>query len=197
MSTKKTKNLRDPVQAKEALVQSAIKLFNEKTYFSTDTNEIAKMAGYTPGTFYRYFKDKLEIFKEVYRVWHERQRIAVMALLEKTEVDQEFCKQLAQVIILYHIEWKGFRSSVKALAAIDQEMLKFRLERREGLISLTNLVCRSFGKPIKPVIETLFMLLTMERISDAVAEGDFQYLKISTQEATDRLEKVIFDYLQS
>ncbi|MEW6733917.1 MAG: TetR/AcrR family transcriptional regulator [Acidobacteriota bacterium] len=195
MKTATSKKLRDPAQAREALVQSAIKLFNTKTYFNTDSNEIAKAAGYTPGTFYRYFKDKLEIFKEVYCVWHEQQRLAIMDLLEHNHIPEEFCRKLTTTILPFYVEWSGFRASVRCLSATDKQVLKFRLERREGLINLTNLVRRSFGKPIKPVVETLFMLLTLERISDAVADGDFKYLKISLGEVTQRLEKLFLDYL--
>lgn len=60
---------RAPEQTRNKLVAAAAKLFNSVGYFGTDSNRIAREAGYAPGTFYVHFPDKLGIFLEVYRRW--------------------------------------------------------------------------------------------------------------------------------
>jgi len=38
-------------------------------YHGTDSNRIAREAGYSPGVFYKHFADKREIFLEAYQTW--------------------------------------------------------------------------------------------------------------------------------
>ena len=57
-----TKNFKD----------AAVKLMSEKGYYSTSSNEIAKEAGVSIGTFYSYFPDKKELYRklvaDIYRI---------------------------------------------------------------------------------------------------------------------------------
>jgi AcrR family transcriptional regulator len=47
-------------------VKAAMRLFSERGYDATSTSQIAKRAGMSAGVFYRYFKDKRDIFQEMY-----------------------------------------------------------------------------------------------------------------------------------
>src|SRR5579863_6706632 len=58
-----------PEATRERLVTAAAKLFNTVGYHGTDSNRIAEVAGYSPGTFYKHFKDKREIFLAAYETW--------------------------------------------------------------------------------------------------------------------------------
>ena len=49
---------RNPAATREALVDAAARIFNGSGYFATDTNAIAREAGYAPASFYKHFKDK-------------------------------------------------------------------------------------------------------------------------------------------
>ena len=60
---------RQPVETRRALIEAAARIFNSAGYHSTDSNRIAREAGYAPGTFYVHFPDKLAIFLEVYESW--------------------------------------------------------------------------------------------------------------------------------
>lgn len=189
------KKKRNPVLAKETLLQSAKDIFNSKTYFSTDTNEIARNAGYAPATFYRYFQDKLDVFLALYQNWHEQQRIGVLQLIEEHQDSNIFIAKLAPLIISFYRDWRGFRASVRCLAAIDEKVHAFRLARREELIKLVNYVCRVYGLPAKSVADTLCMLLTLERIGDALADGEFTHFKVSNDEAINRIAQLFLEFL--
>ena len=78
--------IREPRQArsiekKKKIVAAGFKLFCEKGFHHTDTNEIAKEAGVSIGIVYHYFKDKKAIF------------LAVMDQVSP-KVDSEIIKQL-------------------------------------------------------------------------------------------------------
>src|ERR1700757_408625 len=70
---------RGPEETRSRLVAAAGKLFNSVGYFGTDSNRIAREAGYAPGTFYVHFADKREIFLEVYRGWVDSEWRAIAA----------------------------------------------------------------------------------------------------------------------
>ena len=54
-------------RTRQRLIRSATRLFSEKGYEATTTNQIARRAGVSVGTFYTYFLDKRAIFLEIYR----------------------------------------------------------------------------------------------------------------------------------
>src|ERR1700691_995174 len=58
-----------PEQTRARLVTTAGEIFNRVGYHGTDSNRIAKEAGYATGTFYKHFKDKREAFLAVYEAW--------------------------------------------------------------------------------------------------------------------------------
>ncbi len=53
------------MEKKQRIKNAAIRLMSEKGYHSTSSNEIAKEAGVSIGTFYSYYKDKKELYKEL------------------------------------------------------------------------------------------------------------------------------------
>jgi AcrR family transcriptional regulator len=63
----------------EALIEAGGRLFSERGFDSTQTPDIAALAGVSVGTFYRYFTDKMEIFLEVQRRQLARAYHEVMA----------------------------------------------------------------------------------------------------------------------
>lgn len=48
-----------------AIIEAAVKIFSQKSYHGTTTNEIAKEAGVAEGTIFRYFKTKKEILSKI------------------------------------------------------------------------------------------------------------------------------------
>src|ERR1700687_38040 len=58
-----------PAQPRERLVAAAASLFNRGGYHGTDSNRIAREAGYSTGVFYKHFQDKREIFLAAYETW--------------------------------------------------------------------------------------------------------------------------------
>ncbi len=47
---------------RDRLVAAAARAFNRAGYHGTDSNRIARAAGYAPATFYKHFADKRAIF---------------------------------------------------------------------------------------------------------------------------------------
>lgn len=64
-----------------ALIQASAQVFSEKGFDATQTPDIARRAGVSVGTFYRYFADKRQAFIEMIHQYLERTHESVMAHL--------------------------------------------------------------------------------------------------------------------
>ncbi|GGP16945.1 TetR family transcriptional regulator [Oceanobacillus neutriphilus] len=53
-------------------MEAGLKLFSEKGYYDTTTNEIAKVAGVSIGSLYSYFNDKDAIFLSILDSYHKK-----------------------------------------------------------------------------------------------------------------------------
>ena len=93
--------------APDALLQAARLEFETVGYEQTNTNAIARRAGYAPQTFYRHFPDKRTIFLEVYAAW-VRDELSVAA--PDLAVDE-----LANRIVDHHRRYRMFRRTLRAL----------------------------------------------------------------------------------
>lgn len=60
------------IQNRDKILDAGLKLFSEKGYYDTTTNEIAKVAGVSIGSLYSYFKDKDAIFLNILDKYHRR-----------------------------------------------------------------------------------------------------------------------------
>src|ERR1700735_5528406 len=99
---------RQPTETRRALIETAARIFNSAGYHGTDSNRIAREAGYAPGTFYVHFADKREIFLEVYRGWvsSEWQAIAAAIAPEKGAAVGSQSLRIAQAVLRHHREWR-------------------------------------------------------------------------------------------
>ena len=127
------KNVRKPQQKRsrlmtEKIVSTALKLFCEKGYYNTTTNEIAKEAGISIGSLYSYYKDKDTIFLEILNRYHEN----FLTVFEKIrdDVNQAHYKQdkrawlriLLDELVDLHLSVKTLNRELKGLYYIKDEV---------------------------------------------------------------------------
>ena len=170
------------VDTAEKLLEAAAREFRAHGYGGTDTNKIAARAGFAPQTFYRWFDDKLAIFLAVYRRWEEEEAGVVAALVEK----RAGSPTLADAIIAHHRAYLQFRRSLRALSVEHPHVRKARAQSRlrqiDNMIALTGAGTRESLAPI---------LFQIERLADAVAEGEFADLGLSQTAGRDALAKLL------
>jgi len=64
---------------RKAILDAALDLFAEKGFHGAPTSLLAQHAGVGVGTIYRYFKDKDELIRELYREVRERVQVRVFS----------------------------------------------------------------------------------------------------------------------
>src|ERR1700727_597313 len=96
----------------ERLLRAAAQEFNEQGFGGTDTNRIARRAGFAPQTFYRWFEDKVEIFIKTYERWTREEFATLGKLLTENASDI----RLARAIVAHHKDYLVFRRSLRLLS---------------------------------------------------------------------------------
>lgn len=122
-------------QTRRRLIRAAEKLFSKKGVDETTTNEISKKAGVSVGIFYKYFRDKRDIFLEVYRNYSWNVEKTVVA-----QLDQEKWKNGDFYTLMRSVLTAGYESHVTnpvllqdfaRIALKDPEFQKVHEEVRE------------------------------------------------------------------
>jgi AcrR family transcriptional regulator len=181
---------RRPGRARDALVGAAAEQFNTVGYYGTDSNRIARAAGYAPGTFYNHFPNKLAIFLEVYENWvtWEWQRIREAVIAGGGDL-HAVCHDLVRRVLDHHRKWRVFRASLRALSDTDPDVREARLAQRERQLGMMAEMIRLVGARPMSKADMAVVTYTVERACDAVADGDFEALGVSVDDVISYLEK--------
>jgi AcrR family transcriptional regulator len=165
---------------RERLIESAKLEFGEFGFEGTNTNAIAKRAGYAPQAFYRHFENKTAIFLAVYQEWANTEMRD--ALLAKTE------GKIADVLIHHHKEFRLFRHSLRYLTVSDSGIGKARAQARLRQMD-------ALAQKIS-IHDTAFLLATIlkiERLCDAIVDGEFEACGIDDEAAFQQLILLLSD----
>jgi AcrR family transcriptional regulator len=153
------------------LVQAAAEEFQEHGYNGTDTNRIARRAGFAPQTFYRWFSDKTAIFVAVYEHWVREEFDRLAALHGRGAPDSEFI----DVVIAHHRAYHIFRRSLRQLTVENEIVRKARAASRLQQIERI----KERYKPLRlGTADAAVFLLQYERLCDALADGEFSDLGV-------------------
>jgi AcrR family transcriptional regulator len=172
-------------QTRAKLVAAAAKEFNQHGYHGTDSNKIARRAGFAPQTFYRWFRDKMEIFVAVYRLWEEQEREMLSGLIAARASGGD----LVEAAVAHHRAYRVFRRSLRTLSYDEPEVRAARAQSRSRQIESI----KSWNKPTRATTaEIATILLQMERLADAIAEGEFGDLSLD-----EKVAKLALAQLQS
>jgi AcrR family transcriptional regulator len=167
----------------DLLVAAAAKEFQEHGYGGTDTNKIARRAGFAPQTFYRWFQDKTEIFVAVYRAWAGDQSRRLDLLWSRNASDGE----LIDAVIANHRAYHIFRRSLRQLTVEDDAVRKARAASR--LEQIESIKARY--KPVRRSnAEIAIFIFEHERLCDALADGEVSDLGVDESAVRAHLQEL-------
>jgi AcrR family transcriptional regulator len=166
------------------LLDAAALEFNERGYSGTDTNRIARRAGFAPQTFYRWFADKTAIFVAAYQAWEDAEREMLGDLLAR----KASTKRLVDTVVAHHRAHLIFRRSLRQLALEDPLVRQARAESRKRQIEQ---IKRWQERPRADAADIAVALLKMERLADALAEDEFADLGLRALAVENALAEII------
>jgi AcrR family transcriptional regulator len=186
-----------PEQTRARLIQTAAQIFNQVPYWETDSNQIAKAAGYSTGTFYRHFKDKREIFIAAYREWVAEEWANIESQVEPGQSPAESIDRAADALIEHHRRFRVFRGNLRALVTYDDELRELtHTLRREQLEKMRLLRARE-GASGHSLETDAVQAMMFERICDGIADGDFKSLGCSIEVVQEEFRRLMRQYLLS
>jgi AcrR family transcriptional regulator len=168
-----------PEKTRERLIIAAATQFNRFGFHGTDSNSIAKEAGYATGTFYKHFRDKREIFLAAYESWLAAQWKEIENELLRMKDAGEAAQQLVELSIEFHTKWCGLRASLMELVFSDPEARKFFRKQRQRQLDLMEELRLRFALPSRTREQDAIHLYTTERVFDAIGQGEIQYLGLN------------------
>lgn len=161
---------------RDLLIAAAAQEFNSVGFHGTNTNKVAKAAGFAPQTFYRHFDDKIDAFIAAYDAWQAQERAAVGKALRSNGASAS----VARAVLQHHVEWRIFRRSLRFLAVEDARVRKARAGSRERQVEA---LARAPGNAGRPRWRLYAALLTVERLCDAAADGELEDLGLDASVA--------------
>lgn len=187
---------RDPIHTRSQLKLAAQREFISAGYFFTDTNKIARLAGYSPASFYRHFEDKVAVFIDVYRDWHAEQMNAIEKALHEGGDARTISTRLTQVILAFYTKWINFRAAARVLALSEERVGTYKRARRAELVDAIILLRKKLGFSTKQVHEVVTFLIELERLCDAIADGEYAQFGIPVETSTRELETLLYRFLE-
>ncbi len=170
----------------EKLLQAAAQEFNEQGFGGTDTNRIARRAGFAPQTFYRWYRDKVDIFIKTYERWAREEFTALSRLMAASAVDID----LARAIVAHHEAYLVFRRSLRLLSLENDAV---RAARARSRLNQIEYVKKLSPNAVRDDAAVAAMLLQTERMADALAENEFQDMGLNRKAGEEALARLIHD----
>jgi AcrR family transcriptional regulator len=166
------------------LLEAAMSEFIEAGYAGTDTNRIARRAGFAPQTFYRWFKDKAAVMAEVLAVWDEAEIAMWRAVIHDEHLS---AAELAEACIDNIRPFLTFRLNLRAVL---QQVPDIAAQRAQGRRQLMNELAPLVASHLDP--EHLGSLLVqIDQLGEAIARGELQDMGLTGMAAQETLAKLI------
>lgn len=178
-----------PDDTRARLVVAAADVFNRDGYHGTDSNRLARAAGYAPGTFYKHFGDKRAALIAVYEDWVTAEWNGIGDAVSAGEGD--VARRIVEHVLDFHRRWRGVRASIQVLMRTDPVVrTAYRRQRRRQLELLAALRARHGFRPRTPEEDAL-LLYTLERTCDAVVDGELAALGLDAERMVRLLRKLV------
>jgi AcrR family transcriptional regulator len=184
-----------PAGTRARLLATAAEVFNRDGYLHTNSNKLARAAGYSPGAFYKHFENKRGCFLAVYRAWVTAQWTELEAILERGGAPEPMAKKLVNAVLALHARWSGLRASLRTLVATDPAARAFHRDERRRQLELIAGLRRRLEVGKRAPEEDALLLYALERVADALADGEIADLKLDHDAVVSELVALVARHL--
>ncbi len=171
-------------QSLDALLATARAEFLGYGFDGTDVNRIARRSGMAPSSFYRWFKDKTDVFVAVYRRWEDEEQQAMRRLMAR----DGSLAALVEACIEHYRGHTLFRRSLRHVGHEDARVRQaLALSRLERLASLKLWM----GEPLASDADLAVDLLLFEGLAIVLAEADLGEMGLDDEAARRQLGVIL------
>ena len=186
-------------ETKQNILKAGMELFSEKSYYKTNSKEIAKRAGVSIGSFYMYFSDKKELFKELLIDYHKK----IKAVLKNIEIDRyiksgkrrEFLNYIVNKLIEAHDIYPEFHQEVNVMALTDPDFIKINENSKVESIKLTKAILFTWKDQLRIKDYDAAAVVVQTSIEEIVHSQMFSKRKAQSKKIIEELTDMLFRYL--
>jgi AcrR family transcriptional regulator len=160
-----------PDGTRQRLIAAAAEVFNRDGYFGTDTNAIARAAGYAPATFYKHFADKRAVLLAAYEGWVATEWEEIAAVQSRAPAGAR-ARELTSWVLAHHQRWRGLRASLFGLIGADPVVRDFYVAQRNRQLDLLHDLREPRRRRAGDRERDALLLWSFERTCDALANGE-------------------------
>ena len=186
---------RDPSHTRRSLKIAARNLFHSAGYFAVDSNKIAKAAAVAPGSFYRHFTGKLEIFSEVYRDWHWEHLQEIERAFTLSGNPEEMSAQTAEMMVNFYSQSRMLRASARVLEIIHPQIAAANIPRRAELLEFLRAMREKKKLPLLEPRELVSFSILLERMAEVCIEGEYSPPDQSQNASKPELTSLILKFI--
>lgn len=156
------------IEKKQRIKDAALKLMSEKGYFATSSNEIAREAGVSIGTFYSYFKDKKELYAELVDDIYTD----VLTPINLNELPDDL--SIEETVQLYvtavfrgHEYQTAFQREISSLSEQSDEFRAIEMVHKSNILHVFSEALKAYREELKPQdleTSTYIILTTVEAV---------------------------------
>ncbi|MFT8313147.1 MAG: TetR/AcrR family transcriptional regulator [Clostridium sp.] len=161
------------IEKKNKIIQAGMKLFMEKGFYNTNTNEIAKEAGVSIGIIYHYFQDKKAIFLACMDQMTPKFDFNMVQQLHLSKDRKELEAFLSDIIdknIQFHAMSKAGHEEFQAMRHLDPDVEQYMNQFEDKFLSEIADALPALGLSISHPREKLDIIFHMiDQYCDAVA----------------------------
>jgi len=186
-------------RTRERLIRAAKKSISEKGYEATTTNQISKRAGVSVGIFYKYFRDKRDIFLEIYRTYSEQIEKAAIVELDSEnwrEAKLETAvRSHLQTIYESHKVDPGLHHAFAQIALKDPEFQEVRNQIRKHVQNALVNLLQTRRSEIAVANISVAAFIIDEAVEACIHQAIFFDIECDEQEMLEELTAMISAYL--
>ncbi|WFD11290.1 TetR/AcrR family transcriptional regulator [Tepidibacter hydrothermalis] len=197
------KDIKEPIQKraiekKLKLIESAKKVFNDKGYHNTHIKDITLEAGISTGLFYKYFKDKNDIYIQVVKLLIEKDMEVVLDFKDrmskednKKQVIRSYIENRMELII-----YKGIMEELDVLIKENQSIKNFINNVKKGYLNaIKDILFQIWDNTTESTIHVGAMLIWRTIYSNIIEIANMNNLELKN-EYIDNLTDLIYQYMK-
>lgn len=196
-------DIKEPIQKraikkKLKLIESAKKVFNDKGYHNTCIKDITGEAGISTGLFYKYFKDKNDIYIEVVKLLIEKEMKVVLDFKDRiTKKDNK--KQVIRSYIENRLEMITYKRIMEEFQILieENEPIKDSLNeaKNDYLNAIKDILFEIWDNAIETTVYVGAMLIWRTIYSNIIEIVNINNLALKN-EYIDNLTDLIYIYMK-
>ena len=187
------------VKTRQRIVRAAIRLFSEKGYYNTNSNEIAAKAGVAIGSFYAYFTDKKQLFLEALKYENLIEEMRPYNTIEDKSLEAYLLEFIQNILQVHKIINPQFHQEVTAMRLMDPDIKNVMDEQDKSMVDYTYkyLIAakKSLGNQIKIKNLRASAFIMYNAIEKVIHEIAFSSTGISEDQIIKELANMLSKYI--